>query len=206
MWTCLIWNHTKTLNFIPRTGDERFHNVATLKDVPKACSQLNRAAITSRPLRHDTRPPDQPDSDLISCRPHEKPSLQELEIGCSNNFAMLQRFACWVLLLKAAGVQQSLLRRDAPSLACGPDTRWPDMSRGALANTLRLIWFCEMQTWIRHKAVFKEISEHKVFISETCHPQLESNLDLRTSQTVTWYVSRCPVANTLLNCSPFFET
>ena len=57
----------------------------------------------------DVTPPDKTDDDLICCKPHEKPALQELEIECLNDFAMLQHFACWVVLLQeGAGVQTAV--------------------------------------------------------------------------------------------------
>ena len=68
--------------------------------------------------------------------------------------------------------------------SCRPDGRWPDMSRGAVANTLGFIWSAkihEVDVRLYSKRDLKRLSQTLGFISETRHCQLESNLDLRTS-------------------------
>ena len=58
-----------------------------------------------------------------------------------------------------------------------PDGRWPDMSRGAVANTLGFIWSAkihEVDVRLYSKRDLKRLSQTLGFISETRHRQFKS--------------------------------
>ena len=61
--------------------------------------------------------------------------------------------------------------------SCRPDGRWPDMSRGAVANTLGFIWSAkihEVDVRLYSKRDLKRLSQTLGFISETRHRQFKS--------------------------------